>query len=89
MTSTPVGQRRQPRRATSCSRSTAPTARASCTPSPASCVEHGGNIIESQQFGDRANGRFFMRIDFAVADGAVDVDGAARRLRARSPSGSR
>jgi formyltetrahydrofolate deformylase len=31
-------------------------------------VEHGGNIIESQQFGDRLNGRFFMRIDFSMAD---------------------
>jgi formyltetrahydrofolate deformylase len=29
-------------------------------------VSHGGNIIESQQFGDRLSGRFFMRIDFAV-----------------------
>jgi formyltetrahydrofolate deformylase len=31
-------------------------------------VEHGGNIVESQQFGDRLNGRFFMRIDFAMGD---------------------
>ncbi|MCW2848060.1 MAG: formyltetrahydrofolate deformylase [Marmoricola sp.] len=30
--------------------------------------EHGGNIMESQQFFDRLNGRFFMRIDFAMAD---------------------
>ena len=30
-------------------------------------VEHGGNIIESQQFGDSLNGRFFMRIDFVTA----------------------
>ena len=29
-------------------------------------VEHGGNIVESQQFGDRRTGRFFMRVDFAV-----------------------
>ena len=36
-------------------------------------VEHGGNILESQQFGDRANGQFFMRIDFAVA-GETTVD---------------
>ena len=28
-------------------------------------VERGGNIVESQQFGDRLTGRFFMRIDFA------------------------
>ena len=30
-------------------------------------VEHGGNIIESQQFGDRLTDRFFMRIDFETA----------------------
>jgi formyltetrahydrofolate deformylase len=29
-------------------------------------VAHGGNILESQQFGDRLSGRFFMRIDFEV-----------------------
>jgi formyltetrahydrofolate deformylase len=34
-------------------------------------VEHGGNIVESQQFYDRMNGRFFMRIDFAVEAGAA------------------
>ena len=32
-------------------------------------VRHGGNIVESQQFGDRLNGRFFMRIDVAVEGG--------------------
>ena len=26
-------------------------------------LDHGGNIMESQQFFDRANGQFFMRID--------------------------
>ncbi len=34
-------------------------------------VEHGGNITESQQFGDRASDRFFMRIDFEIARGDV------------------
>jgi formyltetrahydrofolate deformylase len=29
-------------------------------------VRHGGNIIESQQFGDRLTGRFFMRVGFVV-----------------------
>jgi formyltetrahydrofolate deformylase len=29
-------------------------------------VEHGGNIVESQQFGDALVERFFMRIDFTV-----------------------
>ncbi len=36
-------------------------------------VENGGDIRESQQFGDRDSGRFFMRIDFEsarVADAA-------------------
>jgi len=30
-------------------------------------LRHGGDIRESQQFGDRLSGRFFMRIDFTVA----------------------
>ena len=29
-------------------------------------MRHGGNIMESQQFGDQLSGRFFMRIDFEV-----------------------
>jgi formyltetrahydrofolate deformylase len=29
-------------------------------------VEHGGNILESQQYGDLDTGRFFMRIGFTV-----------------------
>jgi formyltetrahydrofolate deformylase len=37
-------------------------------------VEHGGNIIESQQFGDSLNGRFFMRIDFSMADSSVTAE---------------
>jgi formyltetrahydrofolate deformylase len=37
-------------------------------------VRHGGNIVESQQFGDRLSGRFFMRIVFTVT-GPVDADG--------------
>jgi formyltetrahydrofolate deformylase len=31
-------------------------------------MRHGGDIRESQQFGDRESGRFFMRIDFEVAE---------------------
>ena len=31
-------------------------------------VKHSGNIRESQQFGDRQSRRFFMRIDFEVAE---------------------
>ena len=30
-------------------------------------IRHGGNIMESQQFGDQRHGRFFMRIDFEVS----------------------
>ncbi len=37
-------------------------------------VKHGGNIRESQQFGDPLVGRFFMRIDFAVADHSLPAD---------------
>jgi formyltetrahydrofolate deformylase len=36
-------------------------------------MDHGGNIRESQQFGDRESGRFFMRIDFETAQ-ATDAD---------------
>ena len=32
-------------------------------------VEHGGNIVESQQFGDSLTDRFFMRIGFTTDDG--------------------
>jgi formyltetrahydrofolate deformylase len=44
-------------------------------------VGHGGNIIESQQFGDRLTGRFFMRIDFVVEGsgaGQVTAEGLRR-----------
>ncbi|MEC9346973.1 MAG: formyltetrahydrofolate deformylase [Pseudomonadota bacterium] len=35
----------------------------------AGCIaEHGGNILESGQFGDPATGRFFMRIRFACPE---------------------
>ena len=37
-------------------------------------VEHGGNIVESQQFFDRLNGRFFMRIDFSMADASATTE---------------
>jgi formyltetrahydrofolate deformylase len=41
-------------------------------------VEHGGNILESQQYDDRESGRFFMRMGFEIADPAL----GAERLRA-------
>jgi formyltetrahydrofolate deformylase len=41
-------------------------------------IEQGGNIVESQQFGDLAEERFFMRVRFAV-DGAGP--GTLERLR--------
>ena len=50
-------------------------------------VERGGNIVESQQFGDRLTDRFFMRIDFVVAGPATaeslraDFAAVAGRLR--------
>lgn len=34
-------------------------------------VAHGGNIVESQQYGDRDGGRFFMRIDFETEAGTT------------------
>jgi formyltetrahydrofolate deformylase len=41
-------------------------------------VEHGGNIIESQQYDDLETGRFFMRMGFEAAGPAT----TAERLRA-------
>jgi formyltetrahydrofolate deformylase len=38
-------------------------------------VRHGGNIVESQQFDDRLDDRFFMRIDFEVTENGVTADG--------------
>ncbi len=37
-------------------------------------MRHGGNIMESQQFGDQQAGRFFMRIDFEVSS-PIDAEG--------------
>jgi formyltetrahydrofolate deformylase len=37
--------------------------------------EHGANVVDSKQFGDRRAGRFFMRVQFEPVEGAVlDVD---------------
>jgi formyltetrahydrofolate deformylase len=44
-------------------------------------MRHGGNIMESQQFGDQLQNRFFMRIDFEVGSGAA-VRADADSLRA-------
>jgi formyltetrahydrofolate deformylase len=41
-------------------------------------VEHDGNILESQQFFDRLTGRFFMRIDAAVAGDTATVESLRR-----------
>ncbi len=35
-------------------------------------LQHGGNILESQQFGDQLVDRFFMRIAFRIEQSAVD-----------------
>jgi formyltetrahydrofolate deformylase len=40
-------------------------------------AEHGGNIIDSAQFGDAESKLFFMRVHFALEDGAV-TDSALR-----------
>ncbi|MGI9084427.1 MAG: formyltetrahydrofolate deformylase [Aeromicrobium sp.] len=34
-------------------------------------AQRGGNIVESQQFGDQLTGRFFMRIDFEIPGPAI------------------
>jgi len=42
-------------------------------------AEHGGNIVESQQYGDPGTGRFFMRVQFTVpASGSGSVFGDLR-----------
>jgi formyltetrahydrofolate deformylase len=42
-------------------------------------ADHGGNIIDSAQFGDAQARQFFMRVHFALEDASVNED----RLRAR------
>jgi formyltetrahydrofolate deformylase len=37
-------------------------------------LEHSGNIMESQQFGDPETGRFFMRVRVETTDPAVDLE---------------
>jgi formyltetrahydrofolate deformylase len=37
-------------------------------------LEHSGNICESQQFDDRPDNRFFMRVQFDVSDPDIDLD---------------
>jgi formyltetrahydrofolate deformylase len=38
-------------------------------------LDHGGDVVECQQFGDRDTGRFFMRVQFApVPGGTLDAD---------------
>ena len=44
-------------------------------------MRHGGNIRESQQFGDALQGRFFMRIDFTVPHGPGTGPTTAEALR--------
>ena len=41
-------------------------------------AEHGGNITESQQFGDPSTGLFFMRVQVETA---APADAAAARQR--------
>jgi formyltetrahydrofolate deformylase len=36
-------------------------------------VQHAGNIVESQQFDDRLEDRFFMRVNFEVLDDSVTL----------------
>jgi len=46
-------------------------------------ASRGGNITESQQFGDRDTGRFFMRVQFTV-----DPAGSAEPARSTGTAGS-
>ena len=51
-------------------------------------MRHGGNIMESQQFGDQQSGRFFMRIDFEVDAPHRSADTLRDGLRRRPPPSS-
>jgi formyltetrahydrofolate deformylase len=46
-------------------------------------AEHGGNITESQQFGDPASGLFFMRVQVTTAAGRAELEAATAALAER------
>ncbi len=46
-------------------------------------AEHGGNITESQQFGDPDSGLFFMRVQVTAAAARADLEAALTSLAAR------
>jgi formyltetrahydrofolate deformylase len=46
-------------------------------------AEHGGNITESQQFGDPASGLFFMRVQVTTAAGRDELEAALAPVAAR------
>ncbi|WP_159806470.1 formyltetrahydrofolate deformylase [Cellulomonas citrea] len=46
-------------------------------------AEHGGNITESQQFGDPQSGLFFMRVQFTSDSPAAPLDASFESLAAR------
>jgi formyltetrahydrofolate deformylase len=46
-------------------------------------AEHGGNITESQQFGDALSGLFFMRVQVDSAASTEDLEAALTRLAER------
>ncbi|WP_296664718.1 formyltetrahydrofolate deformylase [Demequina sp.] len=43
-------------------------------------ADHGGNITESQQFGDPDTGLFFMRVEFSTSAAREELDAAVARL---------
>jgi len=51
-------------------------------------VEHGANIVESQQFGDRSSGSFFMRVQFETGPD-TGMDRVARLRSALDPVAER
>ena len=68
----PDGPDREP---TSSSSSRAPTGPASSTPCRGFLVEHGGNIVESQQFGDRLTEPLLHADPLRRPATATDADG--------------
>ncbi|MGI5472904.1 formyltetrahydrofolate deformylase [Streptomyces sp. CA-132043] len=48
-------------------------------------VEHDSNIIDNQQFGDRRDGHFYMRVHFATLDGKHSTETLRREFAAVAP----
>ncbi|MGW0737185.1 ACT domain-containing protein, partial [Streptomyces sp. NPDC002851] len=48
-------------------------------------LDHGSDIVDNQQFGDRRSGHFFMRVRFAAPDGEETTERLRRDFEPNSP----